>query len=277
MIVRRHLSRAYWRNGQTMDAPAVMLRHMFIYPIKSLGGVAVTEAQVEPRGFQYDRRWMLIDAEGTCITQRQYPRLALIAVSLQPDGLEVCAPGMPPLQIPGSPANSTPVIVRIWRSVCEALLVGEHMDAWFSQYLQMPCRLVYMPDTTQRAVNPEYAVHNDIVSFADGYPFMLLGQASLDDLNQRLEVSGVPPFAEDSWKTIHIGATVFHVVKACDRCVLTTVDQSTGTFAGPEPLKTLATFRLHDNKVMFGQLLLPDALGTVRIGDLVTVIAYKGA
>lgn len=273
-----------------MNAPAALLRHMFIYPIKSLGGVAVTEAQVELRGFQYDRRWMLVDAEGTLITQRQYPRMALIVVSLQPGGLEVRAPGMPPLQIPGDPANPTPVIVRVWRSVCEALLVGEHIDAWFSQYLQIACRLVYMPDTTQRAVNPAYAVHNDIVSFADGYPFMLLGQASLDDLNQRLEqplplnrfrpnlvVSGVPPYAEDAWKTIRIGATVFHVVKQCDRCVLTTVDQSTGTFAGPEPLKTLADFRLHDGKVMFGQLLLSDTLGTVHIGDAVTVIAYKGA
>ena len=168
--------------------------------------------------------------------------------------------------------------------------MGEHIDAWFSHYLQTACRLVYMPDTTQRAVNPEYAIHNDVVSFADGYPFLLLGQASLDDLNQRLQqpvpvnrfrpnlvVSGVPPFAEDAWKTISIGATVFHVVKPCDRCVLTTVDQSTGAFAGPEPLQTLATFRLHDDKVMFGQLLLPDTLGTVHIGDPVTVIVYKEA
>jgi uncharacterized protein YcbX len=268
----------------------IVLSAINIYPIKSLGGIPLREAKVEPRGLQYDRRWLLVDANGTFLTQREYSRLALCSIRLGAEGLEASAPGMDRLLIPFQlNGAATTVTVKIWRSVCEALPVGEFADEWFSRYLGASCRLVYMPDETRREVNPEYAVGRAIVSFADGYPFHLIGEASLRDLNGRLDsslpmhrfrpnfvVSGTPPYDEDRWRKIRIGATLFHVVKPCERCVITTIDQQAGERAGQEPLRTLARYRALGNNVLFGQYLIADREGgTIRVGDPLHVIERK--
>jgi hypothetical protein len=263
----------------------VVLTAINIYPVKSLGHIALNEAGVEQRGLQYDRRWMLVDADNNFITQREHPRMALICVRLEREGLEASAPGMRPLLIPFDLKNPAPVTVRIWRSVCEALFVGEESDAWFSEFLDARCRLVYMPDESRREVNPLYAVNDNIVGFADGYPFHLIGEASLEDLNRRLEhpvpvnrfrpnfvVSGSNAYDEDLWKKIRIGGTLFHVVKPCGRCSIPTINQETGRSTGPEPIKTLARFRSVNKDVLFGQYLIAGSgTGRVRVGDEVKI------
>ncbi|HEV2914191.1 MAG TPA: MOSC domain-containing protein [Pyrinomonadaceae bacterium] len=269
----------------------VVLRSIYVYPVKSLKGMALEEARVEPRGLQYDRRWMLVDKGNTFITQRERPRMAMISVRPEAEGLRASAGGMEDLLIPYEPEQSSArVQVKVWRSVCGALVAGREVNEWFSRFLQLPCRLVYMPDDVRRAVNPVYAVNRSIVSFADGYPFHVFGEASLADLNERLDapvpvnrfrpnfvLSGAAAFAEDDWKRIKIGDTLFHVVKPCDRCVITTTDQERGVPTGREPLKTLATYRTVSNKVLFGQYLVAERYGgQLRIGDRVEIISRKG-
>lgn len=267
----------------------MILSAINIYPIKSLCGIALSEAKVEARGLQYDRRWLLVDQDDEFITQREYPRMALVSLRLKPDGLEASAPGMNPLLIPFHLERPTAVTVKIWASICEALLVGEFANAWFTDFLKTPCKLVYMPDETRRRVNPLYAVGDNIVSFADGYPFHLIGESSLGDLNKRLAssvpvnrfrpnfvVSGSLAYDEDGWKKIRIGATLFHLVKPCGRCVITTIDQMKGERTGKEPLRTLARYRSADHKVFFGQYLIADKEDDVlRVGDRVQIVEHK--
>jgi uncharacterized protein len=268
----------------------IVLSAINIYPVKSLGGIALREAKVEPRGLQYDRRWLLVDEEGMALTQRDYPRMALCSVRLRAEGLEVSAPGTEPLLIPFRLKDSQPTItVKIWKSVCEARLVGEFADAWFGQFLGASCRLVYMADETRRAVNPVYAVKDDIVSFADGYPFHLLGESSLEDLNGRLDsqlpmnrfrpnfiVSGSLAYDEDGWRRVRIGENLFHVVKPCERCTVTTIDQAQGVRTGQEPLKTLARYRAVNQNLLFGQYLIADGEdGILRVGDRLQVVERR--
>ncbi|HMQ04249.1 MAG TPA: MOSC domain-containing protein [Pyrinomonadaceae bacterium] len=264
-----------------------------IYPVKSLKGISMAESRVEDRGFTSDRRWMLTDLEGMFFTQREVPKMATLSVEVGNDHLIVQAPETEPLWIPTGSKSSTVRTqkVTVWNSNCNAAVYPSEVNGWFSDVLGLPCQLVEMPETTMRAVDPAFAVHEgeDSVSFADGYPFLLIGETSLGELNSRLEVpvpmnrfrpnlvvSGSEPFAEDEWKQIRVGETIFHLVKPCARCVLTTVDQETGFKDGKEPLKTLASFRTIDNKVLFGQnLIAENAGGVVRVGDAVEVIAYR--
>lgn len=267
----------------------ITLSRLYIYPIKSLKGIALKEARVERRGLQFDRRWMLVDEENTFITQREHPRMATISLKIEDEGLRASAEGMEDLLIPYIPENQARVLVKVWRSTCEAAFVSEHADEWFRRFLQTSCRLVYMPDDVRRAVNPLYAVNQDIVSFADGYPFKLIAEATLGDLNERLQepvpmnrfrpnfvLDGAAAYAEDGWKTVSIGDAIFHVVKHCERCQITTIDQDEGVRTGTEPLKTLATYRTTDNKILFGQYLIAEGMGeSLRVGDSLKIIARK--
>ena len=257
------------------------LSEIMIFPVKSLRGITLDEASVEPRGLRFDRRWLVVDAHDRFVTQRMRPRMALIAVTVQDDGLLLNAPGMPPLYVPTEVMGMERRVI-IWRDTVLARDAGNLAAAWLSSTLDLSCRLVQMPDSTERAVNPAYGLPGEIVSFADGYPFMLISQATLDDLNARLPVpvpmrrfrpnlvvAGATPFAEDTWKRIRIGTIVFRVVKACERCIIPTIDPEAGVFAGKEPLRTLATYRKVGSKVQFGQYLIAEGLGVVHIGDSV--------
>ena len=282
MVIRRRHIISGMNVSMTQE---IFLSAINIYPIKSLGGIALNEAKVEARGLQYDRRWLLVDKDDTFITQREYPRMALVSLRLKPDGLEASAPGMKPLLIPFHLQKPVAVTVKIWTSICEALVVGDFADAWFTDFLKTQCKLVYMPDETRRQVNPLYAVGDNIVSFADGYPFHLIGESSLEDLNKRLErfvpmnrfrpnfvVSGSLAYDEDGWKKIRIGATLFHVVKPCGRCAIPTIDQTAGERTGQEPLRTLARYRSEDHNVYFGQYLIADQEDDIlHVGDKVEV------
>lgn len=261
----------------------IKLSGIYIYPIKSAAGISLKTAQVENRGFQYDRRWMLVDDTGKFLSQRQLPRMALISVLLEEDKLVVKAPNRETLSIPLHLDRGDCICVQVWQDVCEAIPLGEEVSQWFSEFLEISCQLVYMPESSFRPVDSSYAIDNEPVSFADGFPFLLISEASLQDLNERLDepvlmnrfrpnlvVSGCKPFAEDGWRLIRIGLIAFHVVKPCARCAITTVDQAQG-IQGKEPLLTLAQYRHKNGKILFGQNLIQAKLGTLQVGDLVEI------
>jgi uncharacterized protein YcbX len=264
----------------------MFLSGLFIYPIKSLKGIQVAESRVERAGLEYDRRWMLVDSNNRFISQRDYPKLATISVGIETSHLTVSARGHDPLLIPFQTPTDFPILVQVWADTCAGSLVSREADQWFSKVLEEPCRLVHVGANVQRRVDQKYAIADDIVSFADAYPFLLANNASLDELNSRLPerivmnrfrpnfvISGAPSFAEDDWKFITIGSASFHVVKPCSRCVMTTIDQETGAKNGDEPLRTLASFRRRGNEVHFGQnLIAADEGETVRLGDPLTII-----
>ncbi|HEY5375598.1 MAG TPA: MOSC N-terminal beta barrel domain-containing protein [Polyangiaceae bacterium] len=256
---------------------------LYVYPIKACRGIRVAEWAVERRGFFADRRWMIVDADGNFVTQREVSRLSLVDTSVDSDLLSVSAPGFSRLILPLT-HSAEPRTVRVWEDQVSACAHREG-SAWFSELLGAPHELVYMADTEHRPVNPARARAGDIVSFADGYPFLLISEASLEDLNARLDepigmerfrpnivISGTEPFAEDGYSEVWLGPISFRGAKRCDRCVVTTIDPLTGE-SGREPLRTLAKYRLEDQKVWFGMNLIHDGTGVLRVGDPVTRLA----
>jgi uncharacterized protein len=262
-----------------------------VYPIKSCAGVSLNVAELGPRGIVHDRSFMLVNRKGKFITQREQPRMALIRPAISSDGtLTVQAPDMPVVAIPGDP-DGPRYEVTVWKYTGMAVDQGNDLAEWFSTFLGVACRLVMFPDDVVRKVNPKYARREqDQVGFADGYPFLLISEASLSDLNTRLEqplpmnrfrpnivVRGTEPYAEDTWRTIRIGEVTFDIVKPCARCVITTTDQHTAE-RGKDPLKTLAAYRLATtNGVMFGQNLIHAQTGLIRLGDPVEIVKSVAA
>ena len=258
-----------------------------IYPVKSTRGIALDETDVVPRGLPWDRRWMLVDADGRFITARDHPKLAMVQTEVGEDQLAVAVSGRHPLQLPLRPRSSETTPVMIWKDRCSAVRVGAEADAWFSDYLGLPCSLVQMTDELVRGVNPDYGQPGDEVSFADGFPLLLISEASLNDLNRRLDrpvtmrrfrpnlvVDGELAYAEDRWRRLRVGEVEFEGVKNCSRCVFTTIDPDTGTkHPAQEPLRTLSTYRRRpEGGVYFGQNLVPRSAGRIRVGDAVEVL-----
>ena len=261
----------------------VKLAAAYRYPVKSLRGEAFQALDIGPRGFVYDRHWMVVDDEGRFLTQRQLPRMALITATLLDEGrLRLLAPDMPNLDIDASGGDS--IQVNIWRDRVDAVLADPLAADWLSRFLQRSCRLVLMPEQTTRAVDPDYAAEQDQVGFADGFPFLLISQGSLDDLNTRLEqavpmhrfrpnlvVEGCKPYAEDTWRRIRIGPITFRVAKPCSRCIIPTIDIDTAE-RSKEPLLTLMGYRKRDNKIYFGQNLIHDDCGRLEVGMPVEIL-----
>ena len=232
------------------------LSEINIYPIKSTRRISLPQARIEPRGIEWDRRWMLVDSDDKFITARQFPRLAMVATGFNADHLWVSAPGLPTLEIPLADSGPGDQLVDIWRDRCPVSEVSSQASAWFSDWLGTQCRLMRLSDQDQRAVDPAYGQPGDQVSLADGYPLLVIGEASLQELNRRLQtpvsmkrfrpnlvISTDEPFIEDSWRQIRVGELEFDLIKACSRCVFTTVDPDSGE-KDPrlEPLRTLAAF-----------------------------------
>ena len=263
---------------------------LFIYPIKSLGGIAVSSAAVTERGLQYDRRWMLIDEYNTFLTQREVAAMALFDVATHEEGLLVTyKPDGAAILIPFEPQTIEMLTVEVWSDQCNAVVVSGEANQWFSDKLGISCRLVYMPDAVKRSVDTQYAIDKEIVSFADGYPMLLIGQSSLDDLNSRLQeeltiqrfrpnivFTGGEPFEEDELEEFKIKGILFYGVKLCARCVITTINPDTA-IKGKEPLRTLATYRMRNNNIYFGQNLLHKGEGSIQVGDTIEVIRRKEA
>jgi uncharacterized protein len=269
------------------------LSAIHVYPVKGLKGIELSQARCTDRGIEHDRRWMVVDAaDHRFLSQREIPRMATIWTEIAAGMLVLSAPESDSLEIPLAPDPWAPKVrVQVWESDCDALAVSGEADAWLSDCLAIDCRLVYMPDETRRFSNPKYGGEGKRVGFADGYAYLVIGEASLADLNARLAerkqpavpmnrfrpnlvVSGAEPYAEDGWKRIRIGEAIFAAGKPCGRCQVTTTDQTTGEVTGPEPLATLATYR--DSKefgTMFGMNLVSEKAGRVRVGDAAHIAA----
>ncbi|HMT09687.1 MAG TPA: MOSC domain-containing protein [Pyrinomonadaceae bacterium] len=272
-----------------------------IYPIKSLKGISVDEALVTAHGLQYDRRWVLTSADGQFLTQREIPKMATVLVEIRPNGLLVAADGITAMVVPFDVSGEL-TSFEVWGSSSDAIAYGGGVDQWFSQVLGTQVKLFYMPETAGREISERFNQGGEVVSFADGYPQLVIGEASLADLNGQpgmvaapvamkrfrpnIVVHGSEAYAEDRWKRISVGGAEFRGTKPCARCVMTTVDPERGQFDGKEPLRTFATFRMAKDvipdlyesfgmsptAVLFGQNLVGESIGsTIKVGDTVDV------
>lgn len=282
-----------------------------IYPVKSLAGISLPSAVVERRGLQYDRRWMLINEQHRFLSQRDYPAMALIGTAIEPPFLVLFDRNNPtdritvPLEI--QPAQNIEKQVDVWDDQCPAVPVSTDADQWLSKKLGGNVQLVGMPENSIRPADEKYAPAGQYVSFADGYPFLVIGEATLAELNSRLGFgsagsentdaqnvpslsqkapvpmerfrpnivfSGGTPHCEDEFGAFYIGNQPFLAVKPCARCIMTTIDQQTAQL-GAEPLKTLATYRQSGHKILFGQNLVwtgQDAGQTISVGDFIRIL-----
>jgi len=266
-----------------------MVSALYIYPVKSLGGFAVSQAEVQERGFRYDRRWMLVDDQGQFLTQRSHPKMALVKTILYDNHIGLGAGEAMPetMELPVQTGSGVSVQVRVWNDRVEALWPQLEADAWISDFLGVHCRFVYMTDAAERTADVRYYPSKSGVSFADSFPYLLTSEGSLDELKRRsgvdldmrrfrpnIVVSGSNAYEEDRWKTIRLRRTVFKLVKPCARCVVTTIDPDTGR-RGKEPLRTLAAYRNQDGKTLFGQNMVAEGRGRVAVGDPVEVLEWR--
>lgn len=258
-----------------------------LFPVKSLAGIQVENAQVTPMGLKDDRAMMLVDEQGVFISQRKFPQMALIKTKLEANAVQVSAPDLESLALEASAFSEESLQVTVWGTQCFGYLANDNINQWFSEFLEQPVRLVQYDRQQPRASDPDFSQPGDIVSFADGFPLLVISQASLDDLNSRLQVpvtmtsfrpnivvDGCDAYAEDDWKKIRVGEVEFEAVKRCSRCVLTTVDPQTGIKREDrEPLKTLSGYRRASAGVMFGMNLIPRNEGRIKLSDKVEILS----
>ncbi|RLM23047.1 hypothetical protein BIY29_11105 [Brenneria alni] len=260
---------------------------LYIHPVKSMRGLQLSHAVVSASGLAHDRTFMVTQPDGTFITARQYPQMVLFTPALLPDGLFISAPDGQTASVRFADFISTPQPTEVWGNHFTAQIAPDAINDWLSQYFQRQVQLRWLGSEPSRRVNQ----HPDIpLSFADGYPFLLINEASFQALRQRcpagikleqfrpnLVVTGACAFAEDSWQTIRIGDVIFDVAKPCSRCVLTTVSIEHGRkHPTSEPLATLQSFRTAENgDVDFGQNLIARNTGIIRLGDALEVLATR--
>lgn len=269
----------------------IQVSQLYIYPVKSLGGIAKQTVEITGTGFKHDRKWMLVDENNLFISQSTCPQMALLQTAETEKGIKVFYKQNPQqaIIIPLEIENEKRINVTIFEDTCEAIEVGKEQNEWFSEILQTNCKLVYMPDDTKRLVDKRYATNEEITSFTDGYPILMIGQSSLDNLNEKLEeqlpmnrfrpnivFTGGHAYIEDEMASFEINTINFLGVKPCSRCVMTTINQQTAE-RGKEPLKTFASYRMKNNKVYFGQNILHQQNGDISIGDEIIISARKEA
>lgn len=255
----------------------MVLSQIWQYPIKSCGGIRLDESRLDQFGLAGDRRWMLVDKQGHMVTQRDCPKMCLIQVLEQAPGLVVSAPGLERLNIM-PPSETQYIEVQVWQDKCQAWLADDLVHQWFSDYLQRDVRLVWFAEDVKRQVDLNYARPGDQVAFADGFPLLLISQASLDDLNARLSmpieiqrfrpnlvIEGAEAYAEDHHKAIQIGDVVLPIVKPCARCSIPSINLQTAT-RSVEPTRTLAQYRKQNAEIVFGQNLLAPKQGEIAVG-----------
>jgi uncharacterized protein len=262
----------------------VRLAALFVHPVKSCAAIAVARARVTRQGLEHDRRWMLVDGDGLMVSQREHPEMALLKTRLTPRSIVVSREDLPPLELPFVHEAGARIAIKIWKHAGEAV---RHDDGgrWFARALgRDDVQLVNLPPSIARPLTPDYARPGETTSFADEFPFLVAGAASLEDLSARagttfdmrrfrpsLVIAGAAPWAEDEWRNITVGKIRFRLLKPCARCPIPQVDPNSGR-VGKEPLRTMATFRKRDNQVYFGVNAVADDEGELALGDEVTVV-----
>lgn len=262
------------------------LSAIYRYPVKSTAAESLAEAEVQARGLAGDRRWMVVDPEGQFLTGRKHPQLVQLSARLNASGLTLSHALQGAVQITTPEPGAARRTVEVWSEPVSALDAGELAAEFLSALLGQPARLVYMDAAARRLVDPKYAQPGDEVSFADGFPLLLISQAALEQLNKRaahpvpmqrfrpnLVIEGCGPHAEDGWRRIRIGAVEFELAKPCVRCVFTTVDPQTASFdSAGEPLATLKHYRRGPKGITFGQNLIARGEGKLHLGDPVSIL-----
>lgn len=263
----------------------LQISQLNIYPVKSLGGISKQTVQLCNTGFEYDRRWMLVDENNLFLSQRTHPQMVLLHTSQNDNGFTVSKYNDENLSIiiPYVTEARKKLKVTVWEDICSAIEVSNEHNEWFSDMLHFKCKLVYMPDDAVRLVDKRYAVNNEITSFSDGYPILMIGEATLEHLNNKLK-DGLPmnrfrpnmvftggyAHIEDEMEKFSINEINFRGVKPCSRCVMTTINQQNAE-KGKEPLTTLSTYRMKDNKIYFGQNVLHQQNGIMNVGDTINI------
>lgn len=293
-LVKKTLSNSYKSSEVPDTRPpsgdgGIQVNQLYIYPVKSLGGIAKQTVEITNTGFKYDRKWMLVDENNVFISQRTLPQMTVLQTAETDKGIKVFHKqnSREAIIIPFDNENDKKISVVIFEDTCDAIEVGKKQNEWFSDMLQSNCKLVYMPDDTKRLVDKEYAANEEITSFTDGYPILMIGQSSLDNLNEKLietlpmnrfrpniVFTGGHAHIEDEMASFAINKINFKGVKPCSRCVMTTINQQTGEKAR-EPLTTLATYRMKNNKVYFGQNVLHQQTGHINTGDEIKITTRK--
>jgi uncharacterized protein len=269
------------------------LTQINIYPVKSLDGYSPSSAKVEEKGLVYDRRWMIVDESGMFFTQRTLRKMTHLRARIENEQLIIEEKNNLNNRISISiHQEQTEMTVTVWDDTVIGRLVSSEVDDFLSLFLEKKCHLVKMPISTLRRVEENHNTGNDVVSFADGYPFLIIGESSIRDLNARLTTplneenqelvglrrfranfifKGGKPYEEESWKYFNIGNVAFQGIKPCGRCVMTTLDPDTGE-KGKEPLALLSEYRKVGNKILFGQNLIlnPQSKNNsdeIKVGD----------
>ena len=262
---------------------------LHVYPLKGAAGFSPQSWPVDERGLRHDRRFMVVDADGVFISQRTNPRMALIRGEIAGDGLRIStAGGM--IDVPFPLTNAPTLRATVWDDCFDVRIVDPNASRKLSEVLHAPAQLVWMPDDCERLTSIKRGEPRRHVSFADAAPLLLTTTAALEELNTRLQrsgssaipmdrfrpnvvVRGATAGADDHWRTLRIGNAAFRVSNACKRCKVITIDQSTGEFAGNDPLTTLATYRAEGPSVTFGQHMMAEASGSISVGDAVAIDA----
>ena len=255
-----------------------------IHPVKGARGSDVDLMDFDEVGPRFDRRWMVVGADGLFISQRGRPELATVRATVAGGELILAAPGAGAVAVPTAPEGGR-VGVRVWDSHLAVRSVADEADAWLTDFLGAPHRLVHIGDDDVRRTDPAYA-EGHRVGFADGFPALVVTQGSVAELGRRagrpipaerfrpnIVISGDPPHDEDQWRRFTIAALDFSGVKLCARCKVTTIDQESGERdPDREPLRSLARYRHLKDKVYFGVNVVHHGRGRIRVGDPVEVV-----
>lgn len=256
---------------------------LFIYPIKSLGGISLQKSEVEMRGLKHDRRWMLVDENGVFLTQRNLPRLAAFSLSIHDQYLEVLNKvTLLKIKVPLLPKSGIKMPVRLWDDEVIGEIVDIEISEWFSLQLGQKVNLVYQSEDSIRKIDNNYTVNGEEhTSFSDGYPILIISEASVDALNSKcpeqiplerfrpnVVIKNCDAFFEDKLREIDINDTKLYGVKPCARCIMTTINQETFE-KSKEPILTLSKFRMFEHKILFGQNAVVHKTGTFSVGDKV--------
>ncbi|MCY4218889.1 MAG: MOSC N-terminal beta barrel domain-containing protein [Gammaproteobacteria bacterium] len=264
----------------------MIIKELYIYPVKSFAGIPIIRATLLNTGFEFDRRWMVIDPHGEFITQRSCPQMSLVQTSLEKNQLVLSTFGMDDIYVPCPSENGQKTSVEVWGDKVNAIIHSDHINSWLSDALGRECKLAYFPTSETRACDPQVAKEGDSTLFADGFPLLLTNHASLNDLNGRLDhpvdmkrfrpnivFQGKNPFEEDEWRKIEINGIDLRFAQCCPRCSVPTVNPETGIIEGPEPIRTLSEYRTgSDGEVYFGINMIPESTGIVSVGNEITII-----